>query len=637
MCGFAGTASPPPNAHADRERADILRTMGRQLSLRGPDDEQLLINEHLGLVFRRLSIVDCEGGRQPIANEDSTVFVAINGEIYNHKDLRRELRDSHTFRTDSDCEIVVHLYEERGIELLSSLFGMFAIAIWDSVRRQLFLARDRLGIKPLYYSQQGPTLHFASEVKALLAHPERSWEFSWHDWTQDVNRLPTFVSGIDALPAGHFLLWNDRGEVSTRRYWNLDAAFATPDSGLSSDYYVERFADLFEDSVSLRMMADVPIGAFLSGGLDSATMVAVAAKKGHALPCFTILEKTTLLCGDAQAAADVSLLANVPLYSVLFDHETLHERLHLGMEEFEYFIWLMDYPLFTLEFLFKHELHRFAKTALPDLKVILLGQGADEFAGGYSNGANNPHESWNDYLHKTVVPSWKNGRRSELGVPDPFTPVLAQEAYGPMPLAPFAAEMKLRLRTLQTFNLWHEDRTSAGQGVEARVPYLDHRLVEMLAGIPERLHQELFWDKEIIRRAARRWLPEALIRRRKVPFVYAPNRASTVDFMYRWVGAVFPAFREKYLEGPRRLFDGAILAGLLRVAGKQPERREHAVRQLIQCMAIAVFSRMCADGPGDFAGVWRPPSPLERRHPAAAPWRIDQEVAQPFGAGGTQG
>jgi asparagine synthase (glutamine-hydrolysing) len=122
-------------------------------------------------VFRRLSIVDTEGGRQPIANEDGTIVVAINGEIYNHKDLRRTLRREHTFRTESDCEIVVHLYEERGIEALSSLFGMFAIALWDSNTRRLFLARDRLGIKPLYYSQQGSSLLFGSEVKALLAHP----------------------------------------------------------------------------------------------------------------------------------------------------------------------------------------------------------------------------------------------------------------------------------------------------------------------------------------------------------------------------------------------------------------------------------------------------------------------------------
>jgi asparagine synthase (glutamine-hydrolysing) len=624
MCGFAGAASAAPCGQSHRERAEVLQAMGRQLSRRGPDDEQLLIEDHLGLVFRRLSIVDCAGGRQPIANEDGTISVAINGEIYNHQELRRTLRREHRFRTHSDAEVVVHLYEERGAEALDSLIGMFAIAIWDAVHQVLFLARDRLGIKPLYYSRQGSDLLFGSEVKALLAHPACSREFNWRDWTPDPGRLPTFVTGVDCLPAGHYLLWNSHGEIATHCYWNLDEAFATSDTGLPAEHYVERFADLFEDSVSLRLMADVPVGAFLSGGLDSAAMVAVAAQHGQVLPCFTILEKTTLLCGDAQAAADVTALVEAPFYSVLFDHQTLADELRLGLGELEYFIWLMDYPLFTLEFLFKHELHRFAKTVIPDIKVILIGQGADEFAGGYSNGVNKPHASWDDYLAKTVVPLWKAHRRSELGVPDSFASVLSNEAHGATPDTPFLEEMKLRLRTLQTFNLWHEDRTSAGQGIEARVPYLDHRLVELLASVPRRLQHELFWDKEIIRRAARRWLPEALVRRHKVPFIYAPNRASTVDFMYRWVATIFPAFREKYLEGPRRLFDGAVLAGLLRLADKQPERKEQAVRQLTQCMAIGIFGRMCEEGPGDFSGSWRPPSPLQRRHPAEAPWAIER-------------
>jgi asparagine synthase (glutamine-hydrolysing) len=599
--------------------------MGRQLSLRGPDDEQLLLADHLALVFRRLSIVDCEGGRQPIANEDETVFVAINGEIYNHKELRRTLRGEHRFRTASDCEIVLHLYEERGVEALSGLIGMFAIAIWDSVNRQLFLARDRLGIKPLYYSRRGPDLLFGSEVKALLAHPACSREFNWRDWAPGPDRLPTFVSGVDCLPAGHYLAWNTHGELATRCYWNLDEAFATPDTGLPAQHYVDRFADLFEDSVSLRLMADVPVGAFLSGGLDSAALVAVAARHGQPLPAFTILEKTTLLCGDAQAAAEVAALTEAPFYSVLFDHATLADELSLGIEELEYFIWLMDYPLFTIEFLFKHELHRFAKTAIPDIKVILIGQGADEFAGGYSNGVNKPHQGWDDYIAKSVLPAWKTGRRTEMGIPDSFAHVLSPDVYGSVD-APFSAEMRLRLQTLQAFNLWHEDRTSAGQGIEARVPYLDHRLVELLASVPERLHRELFWDKEIIRRAARRWLPEALIRRRKVPFVYAPNRGSTVDFIHRWIAAVFPVFREKYLEGPRRLFDASVLEGMLRLAGKHPDRREQAVRLLTQCMAIGIFNRMCEQGPGDFSSSWRPPSPLRRCHPVDAPWTIDPQA-----------
>jgi asparagine synthase (glutamine-hydrolysing) len=177
------------------------------------------------------------------------------------------------------------------------------------------------------------------------------------------------------------------------------------------------------------------------------------------------------------------------------------------------------------------------------------------------------------------------------------------------------------------FNLWHEDRTSSGQGIEARVPYLDHRIVELLASIPGRLHPELFWDKEIIRRAARRWLPERLIRRRKVPFVYGPNRGSTVDFMYRWIGAIFSEFADKYLEGPDRLFDRATVGALLRLGEKQPARREHAVRLVTECMAISIFSRICREGPGSFFERWRPPSPLRHCDPADAPWKIEALIA----------
>jgi asparagine synthase (glutamine-hydrolysing) len=599
--------------------------MGHQLSRRGPDDEQLLLDPHLGLVFRRLSIVDCPGGRQPITNEDGTIVAAINGEIYNHKDLRRTLTRDHRFRTQSDCEIVVHLYEERGPEALSALIGMFSIAIWDSARQVLLLARDRLGIKPLYYSRCQADLLFGSEVKALLAHPSCQREFNWRDWSPEPDRLPTFVRGVDALRAGHYLLWDPHGGFTDHCYWDLSKAFGVPDTGLPACHYVDRFADLFEDSVSLRLMADVPIGAFLSGGLDSAALVAVAARQNPDLACFTIVERSAWVNGEAQAAADVAQSAGVPFFPVLFDHAALGGQLGLGLAELEYFVWLMDAPLVTIEFVFKHELHRFAKTVMPDLKVILLGQGIDEFAGGYSNGLNKPHASWEDYLRTSVVPLWQSERRSELGVPQALSNLLAPEAYGPAPSAPFAAEMNIRLRTLQMFNLWHEDRTSSGQGVEARVPYLDHRIVELLASVPGRLHAELFWDKAIVRRAARRWLPAWLVERRKLPFVYGPNRASAVDVMHRWIASIFPAFRETYLSGPHRLFDASMLATLLRVANGDTRRREAAVRLLTDCMGICIFAEMCRTGPKNFPDAWRPPSPLSTSSLNDVPdsWRED--------------
>ncbi len=466
--------------------------------------------------------------------------------------------------------MVLHLFEERGPAALDGLIGMFVIAIWDARAHRLFLARDRLGIKPLYICSQGRDLLFGSELKALLVHPACSRTFNWHDCREVPGRIPTFVSGVDCLPGGHYLTWSPTAGVATHCYWNLDEAMATPDTGLPAEHYVARFADLFEDSVSRRLMSDVPVGMFLSGGLDSAAIASVAARRGQALPCFAMIERSTWLCGDAQAAADIASLLGAPFYPVLYHHEALVPQLQLGLADLEYFVWLMDLPTFTLEFLFKHELHRFAKTAIPELKVILLGQGADEFAGGYSNSVYTPHAGWQDYLSRSVLPLWKAQRFLELGIPEQLQATIAPETYGPVPDAPFRAEMRYRMRTLQTYNLWHEDRTSCGQGVEARVPFLDHRVVELLASVPGRLHGELFWDKEIIRRAARRWLPEPFVRRRKVPFVYGPERASTVDFMHRWVTRVFPEFREKYLDGPDRLFESVPAGADPPVRGRPP-------------------------------------------------------------------
>ncbi len=623
MCGFAGFAASAPAAGSLPERIASLHAMGAQLARRGPDDEQLLVDDYLGLVFRRLAIVDCEGGRQPIANEDGTLSVAVNGEIFNHEELRRALAADHVFRTRSDAEVVLHLFEDRGPDALGALIGLFAIAIWDSTRRRLFLARDRFGIKPLYYAPVGPDLLFGSEIKALLAHPACSRRFRWRDCSPEPGRLPTFVSGVDSLPGGHYLTWEPGRMTATRRYWNLDEAMAAPDEGLTADDYVERYADLFEESVRLRLMGEVPVGAFVSGGLDSAAMAAAAARQGQALPCFTIVERSSWQCGDAQAAADVASLVGAPFYPVLYDHRTLGDELRLGLEDLEYFVWLMELPAFSLEFLFKHELHRFAKTVIPDLKVILLGQGADEFAGGYSNSAARPHAGWDDYVTRSLTPAWKAERRHALGIAELFAPVVSRDVYEPLPAAPFHHEMRERLYTLQTFNLWHEDRTSAGQGIEARVPYLDHRLVELLAGIPPRLHEELFWDKQIVRRAARRWLPESLVARRKVPFVFAGDRSSTVDFLHRLVAAIFPEFREEYLQGPYRLFDEAMLVQFMRIADAQPGRREQAVRFLVTCMGISILERMCRKGPADFSATWRPPSPLRRCEPADAPWAAE--------------
>jgi asparagine synthase (glutamine-hydrolysing) len=267
--------------------------MASPLRHRGPDAEGVWSAPGVGLVHRRLSIIDLGGGRQPLGNEDGSIQVVFNGEIYNFRELRRELKEKgHQFRTNSDTEVLVHLYEEMGERLVERLRGMFAFALWDGRKRELLLARDRLGLKPLYYYRDREKLLFGSEVKAILAFPGVPREI-------DLEALEDYLSygvvpgqrsilcGIQKLLPGHVLAveegnWNP----APKRYWELDA---TPDEGRTLSDWMEALQAKFEETVRAHLIADVPVGAFLSGGLDSSAIVAMAAKCGAAdLQTFSI-------------------------------------------------------------------------------------------------------------------------------------------------------------------------------------------------------------------------------------------------------------------------------------------------------------------------------------------------------------
>ena len=254
MCGFAGLLNFSGLAFSHAERAGNLKAMGSQLARRGPDDEQTYDDGVLSLVFRRLAIIDVTGGRQPLWNEDRTVCVVVNGEIYNHSELHSELKGRHTFRTHSDSEIVVHLYEEFGIDLVHYLNGMFAIMIWDIAEQCLFLVRDRLGIKPLFYAEVGDTLLFASELKAMLVHPLCPKEFDWSGLTAkrfQTCSVPTYIKDIKSLLGGHFIVHTGRRNVCPEPYWVLQDHFGRMENGGNRDtgYYIERYGELL--SVSL--------------------------------------------------------------------------------------------------------------------------------------------------------------------------------------------------------------------------------------------------------------------------------------------------------------------------------------------------------------------------------------------------
>ncbi|NES85382.1 MAG: asparagine synthase (glutamine-hydrolyzing) [Moorea sp. SIO2B7] len=616
MCGFAGFIEFQSRQYKRPERLHLLQAMGKQLSRRGPDDEKIFDDGLLSFVFRRLSIVDVAGGQQPIWNEDSTIFVAVNGEIYNHQELRSQLREYHQFRTQSDAEIVLHLFEEQGAETLHSLNGMFAIVIWDTRNKRLFLARDRLGIKPLYYCQVGSQLIFGSELKSLLIHPDCPNKPRWYD-LQIFTTTSTYVKGINYLPGGHYLTFDITEEISTKCYWSIEKYFVTDSSENSRkpEDYISDYGDLFADSVKKRLMSDVPLGAFLSGGIDSSVMVAAASEYIEELHCFHVLEKSTFSTGDTEQARDLAQFVRVPFHPVFFNPEQLISQLDFSLSNFEYFIWILDSPRFDFEFFFKHELHRYAKTIIPELKVILLGQGADEFTGGYCNPFDSPTDGWDNFVsgfNKEIA--W-NLVSIKQRLPKSLQFLLTEQSN----LSVYQKVMLLHIVSLQEFNLWHEDRTASSQGIEARVPFLDHRLVEFLASIPPKYHPLLFWDKKIVRKMSSRWLPDCFLYRPKVSFFVSRDLSPIGKIMHLFLGKIFPEFREKYLESSDTIFSRSRLIYLFNKT-YEDNKNIKLMQKLFNCMAMAVFDNLCRTLREERPlGYLNQPSPLNEVHELVKP------------------
>ncbi|HXJ44256.1 MAG TPA: asparagine synthase (glutamine-hydrolyzing), partial [Bryobacteraceae bacterium] len=276
MCGIAGIVSLDGKPVFERE----LRDMCSAITHRGPDDEGYYLGVGAGLGMRRLSIIDLASGRQPIQNEDGSVWVVFNGEIYNFRELRRDLEGrGHVFATNTDTETIVHLYEDYGKRCVDHLRGMFAFALWDERTRQLLLARDRVGIKPLYFAEIDGRILFASELKAILQLTEVERKISWSAASHLFTFLSTppteaIIDGVHKLEPGHLLIASPGRTPVIERYWDLKFE---PDYAREEGYFVERVRELLDESVRLHLISDVLLGAFLSGGIDSSSIVATAA------------------------------------------------------------------------------------------------------------------------------------------------------------------------------------------------------------------------------------------------------------------------------------------------------------------------------------------------------------------------
>lgn len=542
MCGIACTARldgrdlTPDTDVLLNELADILQH-------RGPDDRELLRDGPVGMAFTRLSLVDPEDGSQPLTSEDGSLVLIANGEVYNHKELAAGLPSGVRLKTGSDCEVLLHLYRLHGLDFLRDVRGMFAVILWDRVKGQLILARDRFGIKPLYYHRNEERIVLSSEIKGLFADPSTPRRFDWESAltvpllaaSASFNETPvcTWFEGIETVPAATILRIDLRdGRTTSHRYWEIPAE---PDESTSAAEFIERYGDLLEASVRDCATADTELGLFLSGGIDSSIVLALAAPHLDGIHTFTALTGGTRVNGDAENSQWIARELDVHNHQVVFDREHTPTP-----EEWTRLLWLTENPMCGPEIYYKHELHRFARAERPELRGMLLGAASDEFNGGYSELLGG--SDWDSfmgslrYMDRNTRLELRPGLGRWWAEGESFVSDRALAADGPSGshspdlYRRYVASEYLKI---QQYNVWHEDRTAAGSGIEARVPFLDHRLVELTALIPDRLRPRLLWDKRILREAVASRIPARIAERPKVPFFYGSGTGHAYRMLVR--------------------------------------------------------------------------------------------------------
>ncbi len=557
MCGIAGIyhLSGAPCG----EWRTVLERMTRTLAHRGPDDDGYFVDDFVGLGHRRLSIVDVESGQQPMSNEDGSVWLVLNGEIYNFPELRRLLEGKgHRFRTRSDTETIVHAYEEWDTRCLERLRGMFAFALWDMRRRRLFLARDRLGKKPLYYARVGEALVFGSEIKALAAFPGL-------DRTLDLEAVSDYLSllyvpreksifrSVRKLLPGHYLLADAR-QSQVRCYWDIDFTPAAHEGGRAA----QRLAELLRDAVAVRLRSDVPLGAFLSGGIDSSAVVGLMAQA--AAPVITVS------IGFPEQSFDELPYARIAAQHFRTDHREYVVTAR-AVDALDDLTWHYDEPFGDSSAI---PTYYVSKLARERVTVALSGDGGDESFAGYrryyfdvrenkvrallptwlrqplfgligalypkgdflpqvfrgkaflSNVARAP---WEAYLHSVSGVAEADKVRllnadvtRALGgyrTADLFAE-LYRSASGPDPLS------RIQYVDFKTYLpddiLVKVDRASMANSLEVRCPLLDHTVVEYAASLPSRMKLSGSRSKLILKEAVRDFVPAEILRRRKMGF-----------------------------------------------------------------------------------------------------------------------
>lgn len=638
MCGICGFYEYDSHKPASDE---VLGDMLRVLHHRGPDDSGVHFDNDLALGMRRLSIIDLSGGKQPVSNENGTVVTVFNGEIYNYRELRDELESrGHTLTTESDTEVIVHLYEDFGEDCTRHLRGMFGFAVWDSRQRRLFVARDRLGIKPLYFTQAGGALIFASEIKAILQHPAVHVELNVEALNNylSLKYVPspqTIFKGISALPPGFSLVCDSNG-VRIRRYWDLSFA----DCGnrhLREEVYAEQLDALLRECVKQHLMSDVPFGAFLSGGVDSSTIVALMSQfMNERVKTYSVGFE-----GDGEAFSELPYARIVAKKFHTDHHEVIIRPSHFSSLA-EKVIWHLDQPLAENATLANYMV---AELASRDVKMVLTGEGGDELFAGYARysgerfsplfrtiprpimslalaacsrlpglrrqklalfALSQPDETtrfvnwfplFNSGMKQSVLSSEFKKSLSGYGADFVFAQHLSRtDAAGPLNRMLYM-DTKLWLADLL---LARGDKMSMAVSLEARVPLLDHKLVEFAASLPQNLKLRRFTRKYLLKKVSKAWLPQEILNRKKQGFPMPTSqwlRKEARGFMrdvlstsaVKRRGLFHPPFVERLMsEHERGLADhGSLLWGLMNVELWQRIFMDSPVRQERPAQSLA--------------------------------------------------
>jgi len=560
MCGICGKLEFDPEANV---APNLLKSMADAIAHRGPDDDGYYLKGQIGLGFRRLSIIDLKGGHQPLANEDDSIWIVFNGEIYNYQELRTLLlAKGHIFKTHSDTEVIVHLYEEYGAGCVEKLRGMFGFAIWDSKKKSLLLARDRVGIKPLYYYLGGQFLSFGSEMKAILVDPavRREIDPAMIDRFLTYYYVPgssTLLRNFFKLDPGHWLLVQD-GKIQIQSYWDLD--FQPNDGHLSEEALEQQVVDLLDETVQLHMISDVPVGFLLSGGVDSTAMLSLASK----------------------GAADKSISS----YTIGFAHpgcvdERPFARMaaeRFGSQYYEITISAQEFASFLPEYVWYMEepvcepasvaLYHVSKLARQHVKVLISGEGGDEAFAGYHNYM---YLHWLETMKRVCGPlRGAVGRGMELignvfdsRVLKKYAPLIGadfDDHYLSRTSSPFhyfnripspiytskmsqSADKSLSVEVTRNFvsrrsgdaplekmlyvdtKTWlpddlliKADRMTMANSIELRVPFLDHKVLEFAAGLAGNQKVRGFQMKYLLKKALANHVPVEILRRRKEGF-----------------------------------------------------------------------------------------------------------------------